>query len=340
MTRDARNRVSVEVDFGNHRGQLMLVGAIVMALVVISTVVLLNGMQVSEHTGSADTLRATDETAATTETIRTNVRTLFGDFQTNGGPYITDSAATIDDFGDDVTLFNRTYLNVSGFHQSSFVDVTVDDARTQTGTVLRSDGGTFESEGGAADWTVASGVERMPYFALNVTDQSTNPGTHFTVRFEDSADPSDYTELRFTDDEVQLDRPGLSSPRSLCSDDTDGSWTRLTILDSGGRLQTDGAFQCDGFSVEFDSPTDILVRQGAEAQGTLLTTVGTTATIPTGNYEASATRAPGSTSPYYRGVPSSPSEPVIINPAVAIAYDSPDIAYETTVYAMGRNIDT
>lgn len=321
--------ITVEPWSDGSRGQLMLVGAILMALVVISTVVLLNGVQLSENTGSEDTLRATDQTQETTEALQTNVRTVFRHFDDNGGPYI--STTDVNDFREDVVLFNQTYTNLTTFHTSSFVNVDIDSADSFTGMALRSDGGAFESASGGATWTVASDAPEMPYLSMNVTDQSANSGTDFVVRFQNSNDSTEYTELRFTEDEVRLDGSDVGSSVSLCSADTDGHWTHLRIVDGGARLETEGSLECDAFSVEFDHNVDVLIQQGSEATGSFLLTVGDGATITPGNYGPA-----GSGTPYTVG---QTGPPVLINPALDIDYNSPDITYETSVWVMGRNID-
>ena len=327
--------ISTEPWTDRSRGQLMLVGAIVMALVVISTVVLLNGVQLSEHTGSEDALRAADQTQATTEALQTNVQTVFEHFEDNGGPYISNQPANLDDFREDVVLFNKTYTNLTAFHTSSFVNVDIDASNSVSGRAVRSDGGSFESASASSSWTVVSERSAMPYVSFNVTDQSRNPGTDFTIRFEDSSDSTDYTALRFTEDSVFLDRP--SSSVELCASDTDGRWTHLRIVDGGARLETEGSLECDAFSVEFDSNMNVDIAGGSEARGSFLLTVdeptGTTPLTPAASNYGTA----GSGEPYVVG---SAAQPVLVNPALEIDYNAPDMTHETSVFVMGGNVDT
>lgn len=318
------------------RAQLLLVTAIVIGMIIVGTVVLLNGIRFTEHTGNDNTLRAAQEADWTTDEIRDGLQSVVAVVESDGAPYVTTNA-TFDGrrfLETNVTALNQTYMAVTSHSGNAFVTLTLDRPGSVEGTVLRQDAGTYQSKTGAADWTLASDATVLPYVHLNVSDQSTASGAAFTVGFADDAGRT--VDLRFTDTNVVLDD---GSTRQLCSGSTAGEHVAVTVAERAIDVETTAAgVTCRGASVDLGSPATLSFENGDVATGSFLATVGPAATVSSSHFRKRSNRASGD--PYYWGTATPASGTVIVNPAVSLQYDTSAIQYSTQLLVMGRNLDT
>lgn len=307
------------------RGQLLLIAAILLAVVVVGTVVLLNGVRFTEGAGSADALREAKQVDQTVADVRPSLRMLLVGVGTETGPFVENSTAGMDALRANVAAFSDTYGNLSGYGGGALVGVTLEADRTVNGTVAAQQSGRFENAAGSGDWTLAADLGGDPAselyaLELNVTDQSDSVGSNFTLRYRSASRPAERVELEFTERTVYVDRPG-ASPHRLCNAALGDDPTEVRFIGGRIRLSGNNTESCDIVPLPGGSGSDyaVEIRNGGEANGSFVATVGQRATVP-GDVPGRSTDA-------------------VVNPAVRVAYDSPTVQFDSSVRVMEGNVE-
>jgi hypothetical protein len=121
------------------RGQLILVGAILIALTIVASAVLLNSVYSSADVQSQQDRQALDRTNQVVGQIQDN---LYEMFVANGSQPVTDGqtrfvdSANISKFGSLVETYERQYLNLSTRERSTFVNVTFNESGSVKGSLV------------------------------------------------------------------------------------------------------------------------------------------------------------------------------------------------------------
>ncbi|MUV89223.1 hypothetical protein GJ629_04355 [Halapricum sp. CBA1109] len=296
------------------RGQLLLLTGILIAVVIVGSVVLLNGIQFSEHTGSETTLRSAQSADHTETEVRTNVRQLLTGMDEEGVAFVGSESA----LADALTTYNRSYVDITVDGRTGFTTLGLNDSRTRTGSLHRQSSVGSYDNGVVAEDIGVDPTAVVPFVTLTVTDQSVDGSADFTVVVTDAG--TDVYEIRFTETNVEVADPTTGDPaRELCADPVDGDEVRVTLAHGSGTVATAADTDCSGFTLpDIDGPATLEIENGGQAEGTLAATIGDGATA-------------GSAAPPAVGTG-------VVDPAVDMRYNSPSVRYNGTIQVMGGNI--
>jgi len=158
------------------RGQLLLIGAILIAVVIVGVVVQLNSLQYTNALGSYSQTQSLDEAAsaeATTEQdIEALVRAVRADDPANFEQALRRNLST----------YHNYSRNMSAETGTSSVSVSLNESASVNKTELNSSNGLrYRSpETNDKNWTVARDVRSVERFWLNATGAN-NPNKDFTI---------------------------------------------------------------------------------------------------------------------------------------------------------------
>jgi len=216
------------------RGQLLLVGGISIALVIVGGVVLLNGMMFTNTIGSHGNQDAVSEAERTIGTMESDLQDLTSRVRADVSPENFESALR-----ENITAYTRQYTNLNYDNGIVYVDATLNETLTDDSLVVSqnasagpptvptgggSDVPSFEDNTGTDDWDLARNASEVRRF--NVTLQkypginpggATNTDAEFTVLVSEN-ESSDFWAVRFNQ--------------------TGGGVRQLTIWNSSGRQRT------------------------------------------------------------------------------------------------------
>jgi len=313
MSRDTEDQPAVT---RHSRGQLLLTIGVVVAVVVIGTVVLLNGIYFNQNAGTGNSFREIKQTGTVHDETREGLRRVFFDINPRRSPYVSNTTLdkAIVDLRTDVSTFSGAYANMTSYDTGAYVAVRVDGAKTINGSART-------GQIGSGDWTLVEDIDQrpradMPYLRLNVTDQSISGGDNFTVRFENSS-TSDSLAIQFNETNVFVG--GEST--SLCPKSIDGTWTVITVSGGSVRFAGHNTTGCDVVPVDIGAPVEqVSIENGSQAEGTF-----------------NVTRGPDAS--FGSGAPGTEQSNVIVNPAIEIEYLSADLESSATIRLMEGNFD-
>lgn len=148
------------------RAQVLLVGAVVVALAVLALVVVLNSTVVTETSGDASAVGAVDAATEFTYEVRRNaksiaVRTSLGENYTDADAVRADLAAAMGNYSD---LLAASVAAEHGAHAS----VRLAGVPENGSRVRQLDDRTFVDGGGAGSWDVVDGTTELGWFVLNL----------------------------------------------------------------------------------------------------------------------------------------------------------------------------
>lgn len=282
------------------RGQLILIGAVLVALTIVASVVLLNSIHASADVRAQQDKQNLQQAERVTGQVQTNLNTLFvknGSEKSVGeGRYIINGnesrfAALVDDY-------NSQYLNLSSTTQSGFVNVTFDASDSVRGDVV------YQNETNSlAGWRLHGGSPvSIAYLYLNVT--SANDAT---IQVSGAPNAIEITNSGPHDIEVNGD--------TKCSGVTisPSQPLQINLVQGVGTITGDSCEVTVDLSSEFESVANVRFS-GTTIQGT------TTATF-TGD------ASPNNMGVDYRGK----EDDAIVYPNFKISYQNPSVSYESNV---------
>ena len=296
---------------GRDRGQLLLVGGIILGIVILGSVVLLNDMKFNDTIGSQGNQQALEDATRATEAIEQDLTGLRE--RVRDGT----SRSNFDDaFAENVSVYSNTYSNMSFEDGIVYVDVTYSEAASVDGRLLvQSSTDTFEFDGNK-DWTMADDATLLSPFNITVADFD-NPGmgVSASTTFEVTGDEGRTWEMKVNRSRAYASRtPALYTyvDGSVEENVSAGDGVEVDLVDgtiNGSR--TDGF----AFSEYVSSPYTVTVdNEGPSGQ------------LPRGTYRLGTD-----------STVRNPSEPNVedyeaVIPAVNVTYQRPELQYETTIY--------
>jgi hypothetical protein len=152
------------------RGQLVLVGAVAIAFVLIGLVVLFNGVVFTENVGSEGAVVDAKSSGATTVSIERGVGQAAHTVHTNQKYDTSDDSELETHLEDNVTEFNTWHRIHDGETRGVFTNVSFEGVN-QTGTriVQDDDSGAFTSADGNTRWELTGGDRiRIDEFVMRV----------------------------------------------------------------------------------------------------------------------------------------------------------------------------
>lgn len=280
------------------RGQLLLVGAVVVATVIVSMVVLLNGVQFTEASGRG-TVDETADAEQTQMSVQRDLQTLLWHVD-EPGPYASDNAT----FQAAVSVYSSTVANTSAAGEPVSVTVAHDWDATQNGSVAA---GSIGATGGG-DVAVADDVDAVVVAEINATERTGADPFALNVTADGSG-----AAMRVGVDQNTVElRRADGTTTQLCDAPVGSSErVRVTLRGTVGDVTTtDPAVDCRSFDATptFAPPYDVALNSTGNADGAYNVTVvgGTTQSAP-------ETRSD-----------------VIVNPAYELAYQRPRLSYTTS----------
>lgn len=147
------------------RGQLLLVGAIAIALVILGTVVMLNGMKFTDTVGSKGNDEAFTDASRTVEMIETDLARLSSRVRNDTSLTTFESALK-----ENVTQYTRTYSNMSIGQGSVYIDVSLDTSCSSCQYRLLENTSQGDFTGGRQNTTVGRDMASIPEFNLTIAD--------------------------------------------------------------------------------------------------------------------------------------------------------------------------
>ena len=297
------------------RAQLILVGAIVLAVAIVGLVVVLNTVLFTENVSNRVALESAGDAAELRETVRDDLPGLVRGANRNGTHATPAAARTA--VNETVRRYGSLLAVSTGNRRPASVVVGVADRPSVSKAVVDSDSSReLTARSGASDWTVAADATVQHYrLTVDAAELAATDANAFRVNV--SSGGSFWTlRLHRNGTAVDVDRAGTGVSGLDCTvSPTDGNVT----LDLSNGMVADGACSVP-FAEGVSAPYAISYRNATNATGTyLLVLDGTGATL--GDVDAA-------------GPWQSPRRDYVVDEAtVALRYSTPELRYETTTNA-------
>ncbi|WP_436934279.1 hypothetical protein [Halovenus marina] len=309
------------------RGQLILIAAILLAVLVVSSVLLLNTAQSATELRTNQQSQSVTDAAQTNQEIQHGLETLF---ETSTSLAEADAKLPYSlDLESDVEAFHDRYLGIKSANTAGMTTISYDEQDTVTGgIVFQTERGTFEAADGDDTWRVLTDVNSVPTLSADI--ERVSPSSSFNIsvsgisaqlRVENTG--SGYTVTRLDGGTVARTCSGLEPP--IVVDFHRGSGEVRGATD-GCEQFTLGRGLSSGYSIEFEN--------GHNAEGTYVISGSGDATFDdaadVNSYDPNVDW-PTSDEPNYRGPAdaSSNGDDIVVNPTFVVTYDDPDLTYQS-----------
>jgi len=256
------------------RGQLMLVGAVVMAASLLALVVVLNSTIYTQNTNPGNSLGEMNEVERQLEVIRTDVDRLTDRLGQR------DRYVDIHELNATLTVYSDRKAEQIVDRRPAYLDVTLNESASDLKReVLRQSNRSraVRSRSNQTDWTLVENAtfnESTP-FELVIEPRSTSPTTFIAEsegggdwRLNVSQGPSNTVSVNITYDNG-----------TTVSESVSGSATRVNV--TGGAINGTQHF---AFAPGLDAPYDLRVENGHRSDGTYHILVDEASDIDTGNF--------------------------------------------------------
>lgn len=147
------------------RAQLLLIGAIAISLVILGTVVLLNGMKFTETVGTEGNEEAFTDAERTADMIESDLVRLSSRVRNE-----TSLTEFEDALESNVTSYSHAYANMSVNRGTVYVDVSLNTSCTSCRYRLLENTSEASFTGGKSNTTVGSEIDRIPEFNMTITN--------------------------------------------------------------------------------------------------------------------------------------------------------------------------
>jgi len=281
------------------RGQLLLVGAILIATVVLSSVVLLNSVHDSPTVQTQQDTRSVEGVEWTVGELESDLDRLFvanTSNTTTAGPYANASNLT-----QLVATYERTRLNLSTTDRATALNVTVNATDSATGAVAIAE---TPAEIDDTGYNLTDATD-LPRLSVNASGFDGN-GLNVTVANATASQT------------ITLNESGASGAVD-CPDGAGSSFVGLDFVDGVGTVQTnDTTCTRESFGTELTGSLNVTVQSTTG-------TVNATFAI-TGTGSAVSASAPTTASN------------VVVNPTIELRYVTPEVTYERTFRLYDREV--
>lgn len=307
----------------DERGQLLLVGAIGIALVVVGTVVLVNGLAFDDSISTRSNQDALSGAERTVGMIEADLNALAREVRTGIDPGTRDFVTA---FRENISLYSRHYSNLSFDNGIVYTDVTFEGAESVNGTTIRQNEDTargacndgnryprFTVENGSceSDPTIVTDATEISQFNLTVRGSGIGSSPQTTLVVE--GDTGD--EWRLVIEKVGPTGPIEVREKAPSGDSTVGVFTIPfeLVLQDDGQLRVSGSEEVT-FADGVSPPYEVGFENNPSR------------TALTGTYSLST----DGTLPAIIG-PQPETYSTVVRPAVDIYYQRRDVTYNRTV---------
>lgn len=297
------------------RGQLILTAAILVALTIVASAVLLNSIHASADVQSQQERQGLEQTERFGDQVQQDLSELF---MRNGSEVVGGPAPFVfdkDKFGTLVDEYDEQYRMMStqsgnGFTNMTFIEAETDDAsagwQNDTDACLTSDG----TCNGQGTWNLISNGD-VTYLNITITEIL---GDDLEIEFDQGAN-AEVIELtdNTVDPDIDYDIEFIDDNGNLvtsCAVENEGDISaEIEVNDGSGEIRTDTeicTFEVDTEDINFK------IEDGGDTKGTLL--VISDATF-TGKWD---------------GDGHGEKDDIIADPVFEIQYQSPEVTYSST----------
>jgi hypothetical protein len=333
--------VGFDMNARSDRAQLILVGAVAIAFIVLGLAVVFNTVLYTENVASTGAASAPRDAQIQNQEIEFAVKELIARTNVEGKWQNLSEART--GIGDNVSLYSEGLMKVQGAAAPTIVNVTViDQTETINGisgsdqigaTIQQTDGGEFRNNANEENWTVVDGGAPLGDFNMTVKASSLASGTSddkFRVDWNASSTNDNFSIWIYqkTDGDVAIQTKNDSEPVSseCVLDESSGENVEFDFSSGTIRNHSD----CSGMvnisaGVPTGSPRNMSFHNGESASGWFSVTVNEVGAVGSGINNKTEPNPPfpsigPSDSPYYTyGV---------WTVKLRVTYNSGDISFE------------
>ncbi len=297
------------------RGQIVVVGALLIGTILVGIALVVNGAIYSENLASQQTT-STKEVVDTRTEIWTTVNASLGD--ANQDETVNDShEALASDLPPRITRDTR-HVTDGAAERGTIASVSVSNITNRTIVTHDDDEAAFTDATGEANWTVASSVIRLENTRMDVNTSSLQPAgaaDAFTLAIDNGSTWSMTVTDPPTGGGVQVETSGYDGTTSTCTASGDRVWINITA----GTL--DGT-DCPGLAASHpDDPATVTYQYGDTVKGTYHVSAVMTAPADTDRFDT--TGAPSATY-------------AVESATITYRYQSTRIQYTATIPARPR----
>ncbi|PSQ34162.1 hypothetical protein BRD08_10510 [Halobacteriales archaeon SW_10_66_29] len=291
------------------RGQLILVGALLVAATILGSIALLNSIHESPDVNTKQDAQSLAETERTIDQVQTGLERAF--LVNTSMDEVNESLPYANQTGGFDTLveeaYVREYLNLSTTETAGVLNVTV--VGNQTGGIARQNttvAGFEDYPSGPVD--VVEGAAAVPRFYLLVNDTSSSP---FIIQISETGPTFNSMQLEISNSEVAKRGFGTDWTCDLSGDD---STIEIDFVNGEGEVRTDETY-CGNlnFGPPLDPDYTIQFQDGGNADGTYTITAVDPTDVEDFPEDFRWSR-----------------DGTVVNPIFGIEYRTPNVAYNTT----------
>ena len=311
------------VTSGDDRGQLILIGALLVAATILGSIVLLNTIHESPEVSTQQDSQSLVETERTVDQVKAGLERAFlvntsMDEQGEALPYVNGSGG----FETLATEYVSGYLNLSTTDTAGVVNATL--VGNQTGGIARqnrTDTGEYKKYNETGDpVTIIQNAETIPRLHLLVNETS---ASSFTLWINQTDIPPSGTplnaSLEISDNTVEK---GGSAPGSWACDLPGNSLIEIDFIDGVGEVRTGETYCGDLEFGAFDPARyNVTFENGNRVNGTYTITAVDPVSIESFSEPYRWNRVSGTT---------------VVNPIFEIEYLTPNVEYSATYAPYNR----
>lgn len=287
----------------HERGQVLLMGALLLGIALIGTIVFINGMlfTVSADTGTDGA--SMSEATTIRQAIDDDVRAMVTSITRDGSADF--EAALLDN----ISTYSRHYANTTANGDPAYVNVSVDTSESEGVLLSQTTEEKFTADDNSQDWDLvdennASDVTR---FDLTVTNfpQGVGDTNAFYITVANASGSVLWMAELYKNQSTSTYRLNTRNQSTAFTEECSGfAGDQIDLL--AGEV---AGCEFTTFRDEFDGPYTIRFEDGHKADGTYRIAVGS---ANEGNF------ADGQVNPS------------LVRPAVRVVYESPDLRFDST----------
>ncbi|WP_313690856.1 DUF7261 family protein [Halorarum halobium] len=286
------------------RGQLLLVGAVAVAIALLGVAVLFNATIYTESVPDRGTIAASHDAEGYIEAVRQDTARLMGVLGTDG------SVGTAELRGN-LTTYNRRLQEVVADGKPAYIQVSLNETDSDTDQLIVQDAPEdFRSVDGDAGWSLVDAANATNVTSFGMTVDQVDASDRFELNAS-STTTDDWWELAVYRDaggDVVVETTTDDGGASTC---TVGS-IPVTLNETG----VVGGGCSYAFADGVSGPYTLTFDGGQHAQGTYRIAVN--GSVPTGNLSPDGSDSPS-------------LETVIVAASVDLVYETPDVSVRTTI---------
>lgn len=303
------------VSANGERGQLILIGALLVAATILGSITLLNAIHESPEITTQQDSQSLVETERTVAQVQDGLERVFlvNTSVTDVGyrlPYADESS-----FGAIVEEYDRQYGNLSTAGSAGVVNVTY--VGGQQGAVVwqnESLTGFEEFAGSSAPTTIIEDATTVPRLSMRINETTGSDPFNITVAGEEAGSAANVT-LRVYDNRIDWERKGpfgTLGPETVCNRAGANEPVELEFVNGTGTITTEKRYCGDiDLGASLDPGLDVWFNNGTNALGTFALS-GVDPDVPSSPFSESFRASRDS---------------VLVNPIFEIEYRTPNVEY-------------